>query len=50
MSKVSRRGFLAQEDGGPLVYRARHSVKLWTAGERPELRQEVVEGDAGTSV
>jgi len=34
-------------DGGPLVYRAVHRVKLWQAGERPELTQQIVEGDAG---
>jgi len=37
-------------DGGPLSYRAVHRVRLWTAGERPELRQEIVEGDAGLAV
>jgi alkaline phosphatase D len=37
-------------DGGPLAYRVRHSVKLWQAGARPELEQEVIEGDAGTAV
>ncbi|HEX5122641.1 MAG TPA: alkaline phosphatase D family protein, partial [Rhodanobacteraceae bacterium] len=34
-------------DGGPLAYRAVHRVNLWHAGERPELTQEIVEGDAG---
>ena len=38
------------EDGGPLAYRAVHRVRLWRAGERPELRQEIVEGDAGLAV
>lgn len=37
-------------DGGPLRYRVRHEVALWKAGERPEMRQNVVEGDAGLSV
>jgi alkaline phosphatase D len=37
-------------DGGPLLYRAVHRVRLWRAGERPELRQEIVEGDAGLAV
>jgi alkaline phosphatase D len=37
-------------DGGPLVYRAVHRVRLWSAGERPELRQEIVEGDAGLAI
>ena len=40
----------AAADGGPLVYRAVHRVRLWQAGERPELRQEIVEGDAGLAV
>jgi len=38
------------EDGGPLVYRAVHRVRLWRAGERPKLRQEIVEGDAGLAI
>ena len=38
------------EDGGPLRYRVRHEVPLWRAGERPQMRQKVVEGDAGLSV
>jgi alkaline phosphatase D len=38
------------EDGGPLVYRARHRVRLWSAGERPEMRQEIVEGNASLAV
>lgn len=37
-------------DGGPLVYRAVHRVQLWRAGERPVLRQEIVEGDAGLAI
>ena len=37
-------------DGGPLRYRVRHEVPLWRAGERPQMRQTVVEGDAGLSV
>jgi alkaline phosphatase D len=36
-------------DGGPLRYRVRHEVPLWKAGERPLMRQVVVEGDAGLS-
>jgi alkaline phosphatase D len=32
-------------DGGPLVYRVRHSTKLWAQGEAPRLEQEVVEGE-----
>jgi alkaline phosphatase D len=38
------------EDGGPLRYRVRHEVPLWKAGERPQMRTTVVEGDAGLSV
>jgi alkaline phosphatase D len=37
-------------DGGRLVYRAVHRVQLWRAGERPVLRQEIVEGDAGLAI
>jgi len=36
-------------DGGPLRYRVRHEVALWAPGERPRLRQTVVEGDVGLS-
>ncbi|HEY6986016.1 MAG TPA: alkaline phosphatase D family protein [Rhodanobacteraceae bacterium] len=38
------------DDGGPLAYRAIHRVRLWRAGEHPELRQEIVEGDAALAV
>jgi acetyl-CoA C-acetyltransferase len=38
------------EDGGPLRYRVIHRVPRWAPGERPEMRQEVVEGDVGTSI
>ncbi|MBV9883026.1 MAG: hypothetical protein JO276_08465, partial [Sphingomonadaceae bacterium] len=31
-------------DGGPLVYRVRHTVPLWRAGEPPRMVQQVVEG------
>ena len=37
-------------DGGPLRYRVRHEVPLWRAGEHPEMKQTVLEGDAGLSV
>jgi len=40
----------AAEDGGPLVYRAVHRVRLWRAGEHPDLRQEIIEGDATLAV
>jgi len=38
------------EDGGPLRYRVRHEVPLWKAGEKPQMRLVVVEGDVGLSV
>jgi len=37
-------------DGGPLRYRVRHEVPLWRAGERPRMRQTILEGDAGLAV
>lgn len=37
-------------DGGPLRYRLRHEVALWTPGEMPRLRTTVIEGDAGLGV
>ena len=36
-------------DGGPLRYRVRHEVALWRAGEKPQMQQTIVEGDAGLS-
>ncbi len=39
----------ATPDGGPLRYRVRHEVALWAPGERPRMRQVVVEGDVGLS-
>jgi alkaline phosphatase D len=33
-----------------LRYRVRHEVKLWQAGEHPQMRQTVLEGDAGLAV
>ena len=38
------------EDGGPLRYRVIHRVARWAPGERPEMRQEIVEGDVGTAI
>ena len=38
------------EDGGPLRYRVVHRVALWAPGERPQMRPEIVEGDAGLSI
>src|SRR5437763_2660111 len=36
-------------DGGPLRYRVAHTASLWAPGERPKLRQQVLEGDIGLS-
>lgn len=38
------------DDGGPLVYRVAHRVSLWKPGERPLLRQEILEGDPGLAI
>lgn len=37
-------------DGGPLRYRVVHRARLWRAGQRPELRQEILEGHADLSI
>ena len=37
-------------DGGPLRYRVVHTASLWKPGERPLLRQQVLEGDPGLSI
>ena len=37
-------------DGGPLRYRVVHVAPLWRPGERPRLRQQVLEGDPGLSI
>ncbi len=37
-------------DGGPLRYRVVHTASLWKPGERPLLRQHVIEGDPGLSI
>ena len=37
-------------DGGPLRYRVVHTAPLWRPGERPRLRQHVIEGDPGLSI
>jgi alkaline phosphatase D len=37
-------------DGGPIRYRIVHTAKLWRAGERPQLVQQVLEGDPGLSI
>ena len=36
-------------DGGPLRYRVRFETALWRAGEKPQMRQIVLEGDVGLS-
>jgi alkaline phosphatase D len=40
----------AAADGGPLRYRVRHEVPLWRAGEAPQMRQSVLEGNARLAV
>ncbi|MGE5563050.1 MAG: alkaline phosphatase D family protein [Bacillota bacterium] len=40
----------ATPDGGPLRYRVVHTARLWGPGERPQLRQQVLEGDTGLSI
>src|SRR6185312_2059485 len=37
-------------DGGPLRYRVVHTAKLWEPGERPDLTQQVLEGDPGLAI
>jgi alkaline phosphatase D len=37
-------------DGGPLLYRVTHRVRLWKKGERPELEQRVLEGAPALSI
>jgi alkaline phosphatase D len=39
-----------QPDGGPLRYRVAHSAKLWRPGERPQLTQQLLEGDPGLAI
>lgn len=38
------------EDGGPLLYRARHRASTWRSGEVPRLEQEILEGDPRFSI
>lgn len=35
----------ASADGGPMLYRTKHSAKLWRKGARPSLELRIVEGD-----
>jgi alkaline phosphatase D len=37
-------------DGGPLRYRLVHTAKLWRPGEKPQLAQQVLEGDPGLGI
>jgi alkaline phosphatase D len=37
-------------DGGPLRYRVAHRAARWARGERPTLRQHVIEGDPKLSI
>jgi len=37
-------------DGGPLRYRVVHTARLWAPGDRPRLKQQVIEGDPGLAV
>ena len=37
-------------DGGALVYRVVHRAQAWKNGERPQLEQQMLEGDAPFSV
>ena len=39
-----------QPDGGPLLYRVRHTAKVWRKSERPKLEQAVVEGNPAFSI
>jgi hypothetical protein len=40
----------ATRNGGPMLYLIVHRAPLWTAGERPRLRQMVLEGDRKLSI
>ena len=37
-------------DGGPLLYRARHTTRLWRKGESPKIGQQILEGDPRFSI
>jgi alkaline phosphatase D len=39
-----------QPDGGSLRYRVVHSAKLWRAGAKPQLTQQVTEGNVGLAI
>jgi alkaline phosphatase D len=37
-------------DGGPIRYRVRHTAQKWKPGERPQLKQTIVEGDVALAI
>lgn len=39
-----------QPDGGPILYRVRHTANLWRAGEKPSLEQAILEGNPAFSI
>ena len=39
-----------QPDGGPMLYRVRHTARLWRPHERPNLEQNVIEGNPEFSI
>jgi len=39
-----------QPDGGPMLYRVRHTARLWRKQEHPNLEQKVIEGDPAFSI
>ena len=39
-----------RRDGGPLLYRVVHRTPLWSKGERPQIEQQVVEGNPALSL
>jgi alkaline phosphatase D len=36
-------------DGGPLLYRITHRIKLWKPGDAPRLEQKVLEGSPASN-
>jgi alkaline phosphatase D len=39
-----------RKDGGPILYRVVHRTPLWSKGERPQIEQQVVEGNPALSL
>ena len=39
-----------RRDGGPLLYRVVHRTPLWSKGERPEIKHQVIEGNPALSL